>query len=39
MIARFVLGGCNNVKDKEKRISIYVSPFYDDPRPESTFIY
>ena len=33
MIARFVLGGCRNVKDKEKRKSIHVIPFYDDPRP------
>ena len=35
MIARFVLGCCSKVKDEEKRISIHVSPFYDDPRPET----
>ena len=35
MIARFVLGGCSNVKDKEKRISIHASPFYDNPRPKT----
>ena len=35
MIARFVLGGCSNVKDKEKRISIHASLLYDDPWPET----
>ena len=35
MRARFALGGCSKVKGKEKRISIHVSLFYDDPQPET----
>ena len=35
MTARFVLGWCSNINDKEKGISIHASSFYDNPRPET----
>ena len=34
MIERFVLGWYSNIEDKEKRISIHASTFYDH-RPET----